>query len=51
MTVAELYEWALNNNVVNGDIIIRDSNGDKTENVVPYIRKNDGFVDVELSNR
>ena len=37
MTIQELHDWAVENNVLDCDIIIRDSYGDHTSYIEPTI--------------
>lgn len=53
MTIQELYNWAVENNVENCDIIVRDCYGSKTEYIEPNIvhhHHNNGsdYYEIEL---
>ena len=53
MTIQELYDWAVENNVTDAYIIVRDSTGANTDYIEPEIvnHKNQfgiGWTDVEL---
>ncbi len=48
MTIQELYDWAVENNVLDCDIVVRDNCGDTTHYVEPEIVKHTGYTEVEL---
>lgn len=48
MTIEELYLWAVKNNVTDGEIVIRDSFGDRTDYIEPTIVEHNGYIEVEL---
>lgn len=50
MTIKELYEWAVNNEVEDCDLVVRDFTGSYTYNVIPeVVEYGDGEnKDVEL---
>lgn len=48
MTIKELYEWAIQNNVENADIVVYDYDGAKTSYIEPTIIQHNGYVDVEV---
>ena len=48
MTIKELYEWAIKNNVEDSDIVVYDYNGERNSNIEPTIIQHNGYIDVEV---
>lgn len=48
MTIQELYEWAKENNALDGDLIIRDCFGSETTWIEPVVIHYDTYYEVEL---
>ena len=48
MTIEELYEWAKENNVLDCDLVIRDSCGSYTHWIEPEIVSHGTYIEVEL---
>ena len=48
MTIQELYDWAKENNALDGDLIIRDCYGSETHWIEPVVIHYDTYYEVEL---
>ena len=49
MTIQELYDWAVENDVANCDLVVRDSFGSTTHDIQPEILTHyTGYFEVEL---